>query len=264
MKMKLLPLLGSTLLLASASQAAIILMDQSFTQAVGTQASVDGTAVGNANTTAGVAATWTAGTAASGALRTDGEVFSNVGNASAHVGLGTLVNGAKGTANGVFTLTTVMSEPPTGSNWVAAGFATSINVSANFTTFGGIGTALYRTNGKADFFAGPNTGGTAYNDEGVTGTQTFISVLDLSAWNGTGDYGTISYYRGSVAPGNLEYTYDFVADFSIASIAVSTFSTGGEGVIQSITLTQVPEPSTYAALAGLLALGFVAIRRRKA
>jgi hypothetical protein len=156
-----------------------------------------------------------------------------------------------------------MSEPPTGSNWVAAGFATSINVTANFTAFGGIGTALYRTNGNADFFAGPNTGGTAYTDEAVTGTQTFISVLDLSAWNGTDDYGTISYYRGSVAPANLEYTYDFVADFSIASMAISTASTGGEGVIQSITITQVPEPSTYAIWAGLMTLGLVLYRRRR-
>jgi hypothetical protein len=263
MNMKKHILLISSLLLAGATaSAATILFDQSFTQAGGTQASVDGTAVGNANTGAGVAATWTAGAGANGVLRTDGEVFSNLGNASAHIGLGTLVNDAKGTANGIFTLTTVMAEPPTGSNWVSAGFATSIDVAANFTAFGGIGSALYRTNGNADFYAGPNTGGTAYADEAVTGTQTFISVLDLSSWNGTDDFGTISYYRGSVAPGNLEYTYNnFGADFSIASAAISTASSGGEGVIQSFTLTQVPEPGTLA-LVGV-ALGALALFRRR-
>ena len=260
MNMKKHILLISSLLLAGATaSAATILFDQSFTQDAGTQGSVDGTAVGNANTGAGVAATWTAGAGSSGVLRTDGEVFSNLGNASAHIGLGTLVNDAKGTANGIFTLTTVMAEPPTGSNWVAGGFATNINVLQNFTNFGGIGNALYRTNGNADFFAGPNTGGTAYTDEAVSGTQTFITVLDLSTHNNVDDFGTVTYYRGSVAPGNLEYTFDYTADFSIASAAISTAASGGEGVIQSFALTQIPEPGTLA-LVGI-ALGTLLIAR---
>jgi uncharacterized membrane protein affecting hemolysin expression len=38
----------------------------------------------------------------------------------------------------------------------------------------------------------------------------------------------------------------------------------GNNRLDNITLTAVPEPSTYAALLGLLALGVVAYRRRKA
>jgi hypothetical protein len=39
---------------------------------------------------------------------------------------------------------------------------------------------------------------------------------------------------------------------------------GGDNALMSITATPIPEPSTYAALAGLLALGLVVYRRRRA
>ncbi|MGZ0655414.1 PEP-CTERM sorting domain-containing protein [Coraliomargarita sp. W4R53] len=40
------------------------------------------------------------------------------------------------------------------------------------------------------------------------------------------------------------------------------YDTGNSIIFDNVSLTQVPEPATYAALTGLLALGFVMIRRR--
>jgi hypothetical protein len=39
---------------------------------------------------------------------------------------------------------------------------------------------------------------------------------------------------------------------------------GGDDALIAITATPIPEPSTYAVLAGLLALGLVMLRRRRA
>lgn len=265
MKAKLITLIGGAVLLASASQAAITLMNQSFTLDGDDSPTINGTAVGGANTTAGVASTWTAATGTNGVLRTDGEIFGNVGSASAFVGLGSLIDDSKNTSSGLFTLTATLSEP-TGNNWTSVGFFTKGTIGENFTgnTAAGVGTVLYRTTPALDFFKGPDTGPGSISDiTGVSGSQTVVVVLDLTSAGdtGAGDFGSVSFYRDSVSAANLVVTQDFEEAISIDSVGISTAVT--TGALESIELTQVPEPSTYAIWAGLMTLGLVLYRRRR-
>jgi hypothetical protein len=243
----------------SLSLNASILFQQSFTPNGGNQPSIDGASVG------GSSYTWTASAFANGALRTDGQVFT-LASGSAYIDLGNLINISKGTSGGVFTLTTVMDKP-SGSNWVSSGFFALPNVTESFVNAGGIATAIYRTNENVDFFAGLGTGngtGSAFADKKAAGPQTLTSVLDLSGWNGIDNFGSVSFFLND----SFQQTWSLAADYSITAVGISTQGGGGEGVIQSIQLeqtaiTQVPEPSTYALIAGLLTFGLVAYRRRR-
>lgn len=64
------------------------------------------------------------------------------------------------------------------------------------------------------------------------------------------------------------YTYTWnVSDFSAASSFSIVWQLNQHAAVSSVTLTQnvsaVPEPSAFAALAGLAGLGFAALRRRR-
>lgn len=54
------------------------------------------------------------------------------------------------------------------------------------------------------------------------------------------------------------------ADFTLGSAISFAFGSGVSGQLDNISLQQIPEPSVYAAAAGLSALGLVAWRRRRA
>ena len=73
---------------------------------------------------------------------------------------------------------------------------------------------------------------------------------------------------GGVSPSpksSLDYTFGSTATVAtITGINVTIADSAGQGAQGvSISVGVVPEPSTYALLVGALALGFVAIRRRK-
>jgi len=81
-------------------------------------------------------------------------------------------------------------------------------------------------------------------------------------------------YSGTVAPATpATLSFQFGASDTAANVigvagagtAISVADAGGFGGSGvSISLSVVPEPSTYAALSGLLALGYVMVRRRRA
>jgi hypothetical protein len=60
------------------------------------------------------------------------------------------------------------------------------------------------------------------------------------------------------------FTSTGTVTLSLGVADIASFDLTSAVLIDGITLTAIPEPSTYAALVGSLALGFVALRRRRA
>lgn len=132
-----------------------------------------------------------------------------------------------------------------------------------------MGILIYRGDQTLDGFAGPMTGGGV--DGGATeytGDQLLTIVLDLTpdgGYNGTDNFGTITFIRGDVdtgtpiGSGNGSFTYS--ADRSYGSVGLT--ATGlGNGSVSNFQVTQVPEPSSPAMIIGSLALVTLLRRRR--
>jgi hypothetical protein len=92
-------------------------------------------------------------------------------------------------------------------------------------------------------------GGSNWTTASSIGTS---GVLDNAAFGDSSDWSSFSQ---TVSSSTGLAANQFVVRFS---------ATGGERImVDNFTVTAVPEPSTYAALAGLLALGLVMARRRR-
>lgn len=98
------------------------------------------------------------------------------------------------------------------------------------------------------------------------GAVAFIKVLDADA-----GYSMTAYETASVtSTGAFSLSYDVAAGNNIAQIGFAMTGINanpdtdwGNVQISGLSATAVPEPSTYALLAGLAAFLFVSIRRRK-
>lgn len=109
----------------------------------------------------------------------------------------------------------------------------------------------------------------AYNTTGISANDNSIYRMYFYGQLGGGlNWGTLSEVNPSL------YTYlsnygdsdgiSYAASSASLEVATDTGGTSNFTINSvSITTTAVPEPSTYAALVGLLALGFVAVRRRR-
>lgn len=103
-------------------------------------------------------------------------------------------------------------------------------------------------------------GGTSYGFQSVTADDTFTLSFSGTGWTDI----------------ELKYAYSStgsLADYSVVTVDLShldgvasasyDFTPTANGLYDNFAITAVvPEPSSFAAIAGVLALGFVAIRRR--
>lgn len=209
-------------------------------------------------------------------IKADGST-SYAGNSLAYLSLGNLINDAKGTASGLFELTVTLDHPTAGS-WYSVGFGqpSAPSTTSHFLSRNGVATIILRTSGELDMWAGngftPNglyaTGSSNAIDgpNGTAGPRTLTVELDLRDWNGTNNFGTVTYFDSQL--GELgSYNYTNVAhstsgnpetDPLFNSIMLSG-SNGTVGNYSNLTLTQVPEPGSLA----LLGLGSLMVARRR-
>lgn len=108
---------------------------------------------------------------------------------------------------------------------------------------------------------------TFYGATRYVGSQTTYSVFDDSAYSnllgsvtlnhndgaGNANVDNVAVVAGLIGPSNANNIFYVQWE----GVAVST-----EGFINAMSITAVPEPSSFALLSGLMALGWIAIRRR--
>lgn len=165
---------------------------------------------------------------------------------------------------------TVLSAGPAASNanWDALDNYTSISDS----NVGTNGLVLSTSGDQAFIFAGSTasptflfaaqsnstlwqTDSTSSNDSALpSGLTNGVNAVTYGAGTGAGSEYDNVWYNGSVNFAS--------ASAALAAIANQANWTGDNSLYTPITSITVPEPSTYAALAGLLALGLVMVRRR--
>lgn len=165
---------------------------------------------------------------------------------------------------------------------------------ANWGEQSGVATASW-TNAPLDppnSFVAEYGVSTAFNDDSINDAFGFVdSATGFTAFsqnfNNSGEFGfqsltsddTFSLSFDGSNFSSLELTFAFATDegesFSVQTVdlssfdgnasAVYNFAPAENGVYDNfiVTGTVVPEPSSFAAIAGALALGFVALRRRR-
>lgn len=257
---------------ASAARAQITLVSETFGGGTETLNGTGADTFASAITLAGGGSAWR--TPDDGSIRADGSIAGTT-NGAAYLNLGTYINDARGTADGLFTLTATMTKP-TGGTWTSLGFfreSTNDNSlsGGNFTGTGLVGyaTAIHRTSDggtSTNFFAGPQSNN-AFNPGNLTTTVTFKIELDFTpagGYNGTNNFGTVRFYNPADTT-SVSWTYTYTTAVSIEGIGI-TYAGAIAGGVDNLTLTQatIPEPSSVATLAGIGLLGFAAVRRRRA
>jgi hypothetical protein len=222
-------------------------------------------------TTAGGSSTWLAATGTNNYFRANGDISPSGNNVSAYLLLGSYIDDLAGTAGGKFELSADLGLPTNGS-WVSLGFFQDVDgtyENGNFTATPpeGVATILYRNTGEVDGFGGgagaTTTSGNVQGSTGLTGVQTFTVVLDLTpggGYNGTDNFGKVTYYEGDTDTGSNIGSFTYTAANTYAGVGFSTATS--DGTIDNFTLTVIPEPSSLI-LVGIGLVGALFLRRRK-
>lgn len=254
-------LAGSVFLGATVLQAQILIVEENFGGGGGPLDTTSAETFAPAITTAGGSSTWSARSD----YRDDGSLSGTAGG-SAYLNVGSYINDSKGSAVAFFTATVTISGPSTGnSSYLAFGFfePNTPDTNQSFTQAGteGMGILIYRNTGELDGFAGPANTNNVDGPNSQTGSQTLSFDLDLTDWNGTDNFGSITFYDGS---GTSFGTHEYTVTESWGSIGLTKNLNGGGATFSNFTLTQVPEPSSVALLLGLGTGMVVFLRRRRA
>jgi len=159
---------------------------------------------------------------------------------------------------------------------VALGYFTGNAFSADLTGWNAFSTSstnlLAGTSGSyfsgslSNFDTTPGDGLTAYllvSDGALNGFITSSTWDAISGTSPPAPTGSLDYtLGGSATSGSVTALAGTGSNITVTNGGGTDFSGGTSGTGVSFTVTAVPEPSTYATLAGLLALGFVMLRRR--
>ena len=176
-------------------------------------------------------------------------------NNTTWIDIGSFINNAKGQADGIFSVSASFSGAPTSGSWFSLGFYTEPSaVSAgNANLEAGI---LFRNNGDLEGWSAQEGGIVAADFTSGIDTDTIHVELDLSTWDNSTDFGTITFSaQGASATHNLTSDFDWGAVGFVTSKNVL-------GSIENFEFSQIPEPSTYGIMVLASSLLFVIRRRR--
>lgn len=191
---------------------------------------------------------------------------------SARLDLGSYIWDARGTESGLFTLTSTLSI--TSGTWISVGFFHSALATGNYFSNGaasgpGMSTAILRNNPATGAYYFSGTGNSGNNatpaPTALSSPVTFTITLDLRTWNGTDNWGSVTFSNNQM-PGE-SWTQNLTDDNDVNRfryLGFSSFTGNGTtvtGTISNFSLSQIPEPST--ALALLAAPALLGLRRRR-
>ncbi len=256
--MKYIPILGLALFAASAASAQTTIFDHTFDGSAATPLN------GTAEDYSGVL--WTVGGGTAPEIYANGVATDRGGAVLAYA-----------FTTGVYEVT---SQYTAGASVAGITFTTSDPAVGDWVS-GGVdlwGTFALRSSGDFEFWEGSanlngNDGGNLVSDYGGTLADplvgTFRLVLD---WNDTAYTGTIAGYftpnggsefQVDLDAGSASMTNTISPGADLTGVGLTFDGDSGENSYQTFGMTSIPEPSSYALLGGLLALGLVAFRRRR-
>jgi len=205
---------------------------------------------------AGGSATWTANTA----FNTDGSIAFQSGSGLARLALGSYIWDARGSENGLFTLTSTISIAS--GTWISVGFFHTEAATSTYFSNGspgpGMSTALLRSTNAVNYYGGKGINQSS-TPGSATGAVTFTISLDLRSWNGTTNFGTVTFSNDKVGDPKAVILTDDGGVNPFLYVGFSGISSPN-GTISNFSLSQVPEPSTLFILSLLPLLGLC--RRR--
>lgn len=197
---------------------------------------------------AGGSAEWVA----NGAFYAAGNVGFTSGSGLARLSLGDYIWNAKGTEDALFTLTATLAI--TSGTWISVGFFHTDAPTNSYFSNGisgnpgpGMATSiLRRTDAGDNYYSGKGVGG-ASNPGVITGPVTFTIQVDLRSWNGSTDWGTVTFtnVNSSNVSVGAPRTANLPDDLDENPFKYVGFSgnTAANGSISNFTLSQIPEPS---------------------
>ena len=259
-------LLASLALVVSSHAQWVTLVEHNFGGSSGTNLNGQSANTIDSTKITGVTGNWVAATE----FKADGSVTVGSGNLSArstHLDLGGYIDAAKGTSMGLFRLTATYDVTI---RWLSIGFsslsAPATTGSFNDASVGGLGTmyAFTTTSGGALTLYTSDVLGAGNGQRGATGAYTnpltLTIELDYRTWNGTTDFGSVTYFAGETQVHSFDFTS--ATGTMARSILLGTNHTSASGDYDHIILTQIPEPSAAGLLAGVM-LGLGLLRRRR-